>query len=96
MPLLLPQRRMELWLAMAHKHRTATIMLTTNWLVRLSLDHLVDTWVTTRLFPLGTRTPQHLKMLHPQCILQYMPPLSLLLKHLSHTSSLLLALAQPS
>ncbi|KAL3042568.1 hypothetical protein OYC64_020491 [Pagothenia borchgrevinki] len=48
----------EPWLAMAHKHQTAIIMLTTKWLACLSTVHRVGTWATTPPSPLGTRTPR--------------------------------------
>lgn len=90
MPHLHHLKQMELWLAMARKHQTAIIILTTKWLARLSLDHPVGTWATTLRSLPGTRTPQLPTPPLPST-LRCKPPRSLTLKHLSHISSHLVA-----
>lgn len=91
-----PLKQMELWLAMAHKHQTAIIMLTIKWLVCPSLDHLGGIWVITPPSPPGTRAPQLPTVAPHPCTLRCKPPHNLILEHLSHTSSHWVAQDQPS
>lgn len=80
---------------MVHSFQTALIMLTTEWLVRLSLAPPVDTWGITPPSLLGTKTPRPLLHL-PPCTQQSKLPRSLTLKDLSHTDNRQVVLVRPN